>query len=296
MVGSTLKGVWSRDTTKVMMVTKEYDFNKAIGDWTHCFLILANTLFTYAVIVHYESEIFDPMWQLDGFCVANKDIPYWNSHDLCLYFDTIASIVLGILFLFLKDSAGMEKVDKFLEQNIFGIFAHGVGHGYLSKGIRDGQFLSEESTLTSLQGNDIIQYISTFSALMFFCFFMLKTAMPEAPNQRVLFVSIIFFLGLLNVNSKFSFTYVQTVLFLAYSLSQLWKPNKEKKEFTYPFSALALGIPIFFMGLLESTSCSRAAVDKIGGHLIYDGTIPVTVFIFYVVCWVKAQHGKGKAT
>ena len=56
--------------------------------------------YTIAVILFAKpdtgSTLFDQEWLEHGFCVINQDIPYMNTHDLCLYVDTVL-VALGLL-------------------------------------------------------------------------------------------------------------------------------------------------------------------------------------------------------
>jgi hypothetical protein len=115
---------------------------KTIGDAAHIFILLNATIFAYAVVMHNESRIFDDVWRPDGFCISNKAVQYFNSHDLCLYFDTIGAIAAGIMYYSFQNTAGMEEANELVKNNIFGIFAHGLGHGGLSQSMLDAEWYS----------------------------------------------------------------------------------------------------------------------------------------------------------
>lgn len=81
--------------------------------------------------------------------------PYWNSHDMCLYVDTIMAAVVGVLYFALKKSPGMDSgtlssvlcffdiswlesyslfsfvrtANMLVKGNILGILGHGIAHG-----------------------------------------------------------------------------------------------------------------------------------------------------------------------
>lgn len=223
-------------------------------------------IFVYAVVFHNDSKIFDPVWQPNGFCVTNKDVPYWSSHDLCLYFDTAASIVVGILYWALKDSPGMDAANEVVKFNIPGIFFHGVAHGAIAKAMRDGitpdpdvpQFGFE--VLSKLS---ILEIIFRMTPLVVFWVFLLKATMPKASLYVIIqMTAASMFFGFFTPR-KFDFTYVQTVLLMVFSLSQLMRPSKEK-DITYALYPLFVG-PIGVVAWIESTLCSKGVID-IGGH------------------------------
>lgn len=73
---------------------------KTVGNGIYA---LSSTLvfaYTFVVIKYAKpgesTTIFDKEWLEHGFCVINQDIPYMNSHDLCLYVDTVL-VALGLL-------------------------------------------------------------------------------------------------------------------------------------------------------------------------------------------------------
>merc|ERR1719266_2175012 len=107
------------------------------GDVANGVVILGSIAFAYLVVFERETSIFDPLWKTDGFCVSNKDVPYWNSHDLCLYVDTVLAVVLGVLYYILHKTPGMEIANDYTFFNIPAILAHGLGHGGIGKAIRD---------------------------------------------------------------------------------------------------------------------------------------------------------------
>mmetsp|Transcript_19234 Transcript_19234/g.41338 ORF Transcript_19234/g.41338 Transcript_19234/m.41338 type:complete len:100 (-) Transcript_19234:61-360(-) len=84
----------------------------SLGDAAHYATLASAFLFAFSV-VHFAGNgsmgddgddkntigdpLFDTQWKADGFCVTNGNKPYWSSHDVCFYVDTIATVALGIL-------------------------------------------------------------------------------------------------------------------------------------------------------------------------------------------------------
>lgn len=275
-----------------------------IGDLTHLALILNASAFAYAVVMHNESDLFDPVWQPEGFCVANRDVPYMNSHDLCLYFDTIFALIHGLVYLGLRNQPGMDPANELVKFNIIGIMGHGLGHGAIAKGIRDGINASsssaEDSTSSGLSGFEIMQSLSFLEAIktmipyVIFWILLMKATMPTAKWSVVSLMTALSFVGNIFVPERFGFTYVQTVLLLAFSIHQLLRPSSEK-GFAYALFPIIAGFPVskyycivgtavlmmccsmltpYFhvivgvIAWIESTMCSKGVID-IGGHCKY---------------------------
>jgi hypothetical protein len=209
-------------------------------------LILNTSIFAYTVVMHNDSKIFDPVWQPDGFCISNKDVIYWNSHDLCLYFDTIAAILHFLLFLALKDSPGMEPANELVKFGIMGVFGHGLGHGAISKAMRDGITPDLDSSVTGL---DEISKMSAIEAIyrlipfLLFWILLLKASLPNASFTVILSMTAVSLFFNTMTPQRFGFTYVQTVLLLAFSLNQLLRPVSEKDS-TYALYPVIVGFPI----------------------------------------------------
>jgi hypothetical protein len=263
---------------------------KKIGDVAHLMCLANAAAFAYSVVMHSSSAVFDPVWRPEGFCVSNRDVPFWNSHDLCLYVDTIGAIVSGIIYFFLKDSPGMAPANELVKFNILGIFAHGLGHAGISKAMRDG--VVPESGLLDVLGNasslDLLKQVGSF---IFFWVFLLKATMPTSSFKIVVPMAIVSSIMGAIVPGQFGFTYTQTVLLFAFSLNQLMRPSEEKTV-EYARYPLMVGVPLSFIAWIESTQCSKFVMG-IGGHLIYDAYIPISVIFFYLVCW-KDTKGKSK--
>jgi hypothetical protein len=286
------------------------------GDWCHIAIIVKSLIFVYAAVFRNDSKIFDPVWRPDGFCVSNKDVPYWNSHDLCLYFDTLACIVVAILYWALKDGPGMDAANELVKFNIPGILFHGILHGTLAKASRDGITPDPEipqfgyEVLSKLSVSEIV-YRMLPSVV--FWLFLLKCTMPKASLHVVIPMTAVSMFFEFYTPRKFGFTYVQTVLLMVFSLNQLTRPSKEK-DFVYGLYPLLVG-PIGVVGWIESTLCSKGVID-IGGHctytqtfilfkaakliffllsiVIYDAFIPISITVFYLTCWATARQEKAK--
>lgn len=76
---------------------------------------------------------------------------------------------------------------------------------------------------------------------------------------------------------------------LLLSLIYLWNEyNNPVKGFEYALFPLLVHIPLGAIGWLEGIQCSRWVI-RVWGHLIYDVYIPLSMLLFYMICWVKAS-------
>jgi hypothetical protein len=207
-------------------------------------LILNASIFAYTVVMHNDSKIFDPVWQPDGFCVSNKDVVYWNSHDLCLYFDTVAAVLHGILFLALKDSPGMGPANELVKFGILGVFGHGLGHGAISKAIRDGVTPESDSGFDALSKMTAMEAITRLFPFLLFWVFLLKASMPKTSLNVILPMTAVSTFFNILTPQRFGFTYVQTVLLLAFSVNQLLRPANEKDSPSYALYPVIVGFPV----------------------------------------------------
>jgi len=266
---------------------------------------LANAgIFAYTVVMHSTTlTLFDATWVPEGFCVSNREVPYWNSHDMCMYFDTVGSIIAGLCYLALKDTPGMGPANELVKFNVFGIFAHGLAHGAFGKAIRDNVVPENPSALIEdllreyQEGNfemlfGVVKYMLV---LVIFWVGLLKASMPQSSVSKVV-VPLALVSTILNmvVPPQFGFTFVQTVLLFAFSLNQLMRPTHEK-TIEYARYPMYVGVPLSFISWLESTQCENFVIHY-GGHLLYDAWVPISMITFYLVCYMDVQKKNQTTT
>ena len=275
-------------------------YYKKTGDAAHIFILTNAAIFAYAVVMHNESKIFDKVWRPDGFCISNKSVPHFNSHDLCLYFDTIGAIAAGMIYYFFNDTAGMGDANELVKNNIFGIFAHGLGHGQLSHAMiqtsvmTHSQSQSLEDVFDIIANASLMGLIQQFGPVLFFWTFLLKASMPNESYRKVVGpLAVIASVLQIIVPPQFGFTYVQTVLLFAFSFKQLMRPDVEKNEI-YARYPIYVGCPLSVIAWIESTQCTNFVMGM-GGHLIYDAYIVISMIYFYIVCWKDCFQSKVQA-
>jgi hypothetical protein len=290
---------------------KDSSRSAIVGDVAH-FAILINTLAFAGTVALYmlggvdDSNskssnsnstnnilVLDEVWKEQGFCVAHADEPYFTSHDVCLYVDTVAAVVLTVLYFTLRNTNGMQNANPLLASGIPGVFGHGIGHGALAYATRSGAMTAD----AALVGWEIMRntYLAeglwaAFTSAVPYTFFwmtLLKASLPNKSTATVAVVAVLAQFLQLFVPGQLGFTYVQTVLMMAFSLNQLARPATEK-DFTYALYPVAVGFPLTLVGWMESTQCSAFVMDWFYGHVVYDAFIPSAMFVWYLACYSHA--------
>ena len=233
------------------------------------------------------SNIFDQEWLEHGFCVINQDIPYMNSHDLCLYVDTVL-VALGLLMHHkLKgkiDHQAMKSSDDLLLFNMLGHLGHGIAHGFIGaefrkegfEGAQHGTYM--ERAERGDEGSMIEMMIKAIALFGFWCG-LLKGVAPSLPMKQLMLLSLLVGYVHLHVPSILIFGYVNAVLTVLNTYVQLNLPS-EMKEYSYvAYSLVSLVLSI--IPWIEATACQSIA-SKLGGHLIFDVAIPIGVMVAYL--------------
>ena len=278
-------------------MTSSSSFFKSLGDSAHAVTLVSTLAFTYMAGRYMNDSndtFFDTSWKRDGFCVAHAEVEYWNSHDVCLYLDMVMAALLGLVYLALRDTPGMEAANMFLFANIPGIVGHGIGHGAVGKQMRDLGLEGLEAAAAATQKGffDADQTSMNIAQQLglFFVFWagLLKASMINIQTKYLIPCVMVAMVGNTLVPANFGFTYVQTILVLTFSMNQLMRPASEKDYFyaTYP---LFVGFPLTLVGWMESTQCSKFVRDYMYGHVVYDAYIPIANLAWYLVCYGRVQ-------
>lgn len=259
-----------------------------IGNLAH--VVSLSIFMSFAFCVAFEPSLFDPSWRQWGFCVTNPTIPYWTSHDLCLYADLVLGAVLGMAYLLLHKAPGMEQANELVGVAVFGTIGHGIGHGAVAAGMRNQtEDLMEHGDDVIFKGfaydslADLV--VMKLGPILLFWLAILKQVVPKASWSGVFGMALIS-VGLSSVvPQKFGFTYVQSVLNLASTANEMLR-SKSQKGFQYAMYPIMVSIPLGIVGWIESTMCTKGVID-IGGHLIYDAYIPLGLLAFYILCYLR---------
>lgn len=273
---------------------------------------LINVLFYAALILKYahpniDQTLFDQEWLKNGFCVSNFDTPYANSHDLCLYADTICAILVIGIYYALRDGYGI-KDDKSL-QHVFkwssvSILTHGLAHGFIAHTIRQKKEQGEDiydrvgvtgwDELIQKHGDDMSSiYLEILTKLpmgILFWFPLLRSGVkPIISHVYVMTLTMIVIAVQYHVQYQFGFTYVQTVIFLVFGADNLLATREEKSKFSYMVLAF-VGIPLSIVPYWEAMGCNSGGYKALGGHALYDVSIPVCGIGAYLACYAKGQQ------
>ena len=250
-----------------------------IGDYTHGLVLLLQIGFLYSMT---SKDLFSKSFIEDGFCVSNKENHYlYQSHALAFYSDTIFSIILFYMYKNIKVDSNIETNNNLLEPvkaNIGAIFFHGLGHLNLAF---SSKFLSKSPLWFNSSMNT---YYKLFSILVlyYFWYFLVKAAYLNGTTLQWRINSIIHtILITFLIPFNYSFTYVQTSLMLTASLSELKMNNK---NIFYDIKAIIIHLPITIIGWIEAVFCDNF-IEKYGGHLIYDTTIPLSVITYHGILY-----------
>jgi hypothetical protein len=264
----------------------------SLGDFGHAVTLLSTFAFTYMTGRYMNDPndtFFDASWKRDGFCVAHAEVEYWNSHDVCLYVDVAMATLLGLVYLGLHKTPGMEAANTLLFSNIPGILGHGIGHGAVGKQIRESGLEAASAVGTEfLADKTSMEIVQSLGLFLVFWAMLLKASMNNIQIKYLIPCVLVAMVGNALVPGNFGFTYVQTILLLAFSMNQLLRPSSEKDYFyaTYP---LFVGFPLTLVGWMESTQCSNFVRDYMYGHVVYDAYIPIATLVWYLVCYARVQ-------
>jgi hypothetical protein len=298
-----------------------------IGDIANVTCIASTLIYALAVVVESCSSsssslsLFDEAWKRDGFCVTNGDVPYQNSHDLCLYVDSILVSLFGLAYyagllpaLPKNDSSTMAAdVEQLFQLNLVATAAHGLAHGGIAAAIRDGTVAAHDQSSIGMEwlhgsSNSFARlslqelFIKLLPNLIFWLAF-LKVILPNVHNGYVLLGIWPIQLMQVFVPTQLSFVFVQTVILLLFSVKQLLRPKHEKdgcngngSGFAYASLPIITSIPTTLIGWMESTMCSTLVRDAFYGHLLYDVYTMVGMVLWYCACAHHSKQGTPDAT
>ncbi|CAB9516901.1 expressed unknown protein [Seminavis robusta] len=268
-----------------------------LGDTVHA-LSLVNTLaFAYIVGFHRDS-IFDPSWKQQGFCLVEEEDPtgdqngFWSTHDLCFCANIILAAAHYSILKVLKDQPEMERATKLAgTHQLIGIVGHGIGHGALSATFRfigDEMRMDQSPWESGIMGSTHVAILAIlFPAFFVFWVMLLKAAMPAKSWSLLGVLGSVALCLQPFCPVNLSFTYVQSIAMSAVAWNEMTKP-KEAKGFEYSMFPCLIALPLGLLAWVESTQCSSFIRD-FGGHVLYDAFIPISMTVFYVVCWIRVS-------
>lgn len=281
-----------------------------VGDIGHAVSAVSALVFAGAVILYAgdddprsktKSLLFDSQWKYDGFCVAERDKPYWTSHDVCLYVDLAMALLLFLCYQMLGATPGLKGANKYIVANVFGMVAHGIGHGGIAKVMREHSGDSDRAyadvsrnLLVRIQEDPLLDVAVYDLPFILFWLGLIWASMPQSKAATIAAISILALLGQTQVSPRFGFTYVQTVLLLCFSLNQTILDASEK-NFAYALHPVLVAFPTIVVGWIESTMCTAFVQRVFYGHVIYDGYIAISINVWYLMCYLHARGTQTRA-
>jgi len=265
-----------------------------------------------------KSELFDRQWLEAGFCLQrdnnktiNKNGDYYRTtHDVCGYVIILISVLGLALQQFLSrrskgnsSSSGgssssssscsihTSKADALTFWALVGLLGHAFGHFLIANGIRyDFYPPPTETFMDDLLQSSVLEAIGK-AVPGYFLFWMplVSTYMMNTAKGRVAGVAFCCWIGSLFVQTRFGFSYAQSVLFAGLSIDQLLLPKSEK-GFEYALWPLITTLPNGAIAWIESLSCSSSPLMKQHGHLVYDVYMAISYIVFYLICWVRTNY------
>lgn len=258
------------------------------GDAINC-LVLANTAaFLGAVILHAfgHASLFSTSFLTEGFCVGFKETPLLQSHVLCFYVDSVCALILWALSRRSHAAKGFAP----LASAALGVFGHGVAHlgigaGWMASGTDPRPGLLRENV-------PVAHNVLAMAGMWLFFFALLRSA-PNVPHSHAAFHALLHAPALcLLVPPRFGFTYVQTVLLLVACTYDLFSPAHKKDRY-YDLAALLINLPVGMVAWVEALGCD-SFFKSLGGHVWYDATIPLSMFVYYAVALGSAPVESAK--
>jgi hypothetical protein len=242
-----------------------------VGDIANIISLTITFAFT-AAITASPARIFSAQYLRDGFCVSNPESPYFNSHALCFYVDTLATLACaGLLWYHGFDDPRLSRV----RESFLGIFGHGLGHLALSAA-----------------GDGVSGATVSFSALLVAGIFVFWFAFFHSLTKSMLFnaaLSVVNTIALGYIPRVFGFTYVQTVLMAAFVFRDLLTASR--KDAFYGAWSVCVNVPVVIFGWMEGMFCEPFLV-MYGGHLFYDAIIPTSMLAFSAISLASPRKNK----
>ena len=268
-----------------------------LGDYANLFVLLNTGLFLAMTLADYAGAIqwTTRSFRRDGFCVANEDTPLLNSHALAFYVDTVAAVVLAFLSRRYGSVRGVK--DSALELGACGVFAHGLGH----LGLWAGSLPTDgEAMIVELTGMELLRGTAIKLPLLWGFFFALLRTGPYISGRHAAVHAVLHALVLaLLVPPKLAFTYVQTALLWVAAAYDMRRPTSTKDRY-YDLNAIMITLPIGLVSWAEALGCdeffgqSTITFKSVGGHVWYDGTIPLSMFAYCAVVLGMRPVADGK--
>jgi hypothetical protein len=265
-------------TTKVLRLGKKLPpaFSwSSRGDVMNAFVVINALAYLFFFLLAHSgvsalfTRMMDERTRIDGFCIANPDDPYANSHMLSFYVDVVFSIVsLAVVH---STPAGSPSRDL-LGRSIPGTLGHGIGHFFIS--------VAGGSPVSGISSLPLYLQLAAPPVNFFFWYSLLGTNKYIPKNHLLPMSSVHVVVTSLPILPKTAgFTYVQTVLVLTFAFYEVFFRPREDKDMSYDWE-WATSVPFMVVSWVEATACTSFLRD-IGGHMWYDASIPSAILLYY---------------
>ena len=289
-------------------------YYRTLGDVVnYAFLVLNVVITSIAMLGLPDASAYDSWWTENGFCVNQAPPDPATGRRLHLHLDTeilcclvlVTSAIVTHLFLQKSKSTKTSPLNSSSSSNqqllllrmqggVLANAAHGLGHLFV-------YYSPGPPPAISLHWKDDPMALANIIMLLCFWVGVLRAVVLSISHYGtavMLAVAILTAQYLLNVPPNLSFTFSQSVIFLAGSIDQLIlvrqrqqrqqqptrKPQQQSSKgeddnFCYALIALSF-LPNMFLYALEMTYCTKI-LAPIGGHAIYDTYLSVQPFLLY---------------
>lgn len=269
-------------TTKTKTKINQANHHKLTGDIFNVSVLATSVVYVITVVYFTmpgaAQGVVDEQWKKDGFCIQNSDVPYWSSFDTCLYVDVVFSAIIAGMYFAWKDIPGMEASSAVVPALIAATLGHGIAHGFMAVKLRDGTYHTQhdegDAAPTLLQ--------MTIGCVILWCP-LLKASMPKMEYKHVAVLAAIVTYGQSFVNNKLGFAYIQTIVNIAFHVSQLMLSPDEKNRREYMTTPLSNVLPLV-VAWNEVLFCDPY-FRSVGGHVLYDASIVVSFMVYYFDCY-----------
>lgn len=274
------------------------------GNTVHLVFIALNIGLT-SLAMTADPVHLDPLWKSNGFCVVDHGddtgVSVLDTEVLCALL-LVASAV-GVHWMLQQyqqhESTTMNPLMEMrLKSGTLANAAHGVGNLFV-------YFSPGPPPAVELRLDDPLSMANILMLLGFWVGVIRATVLSLKSDYRIAFAAAAVILtaqGLLQVPPTLSFTFSQSVIFIAASVDQFLmarqrrrddspQTKQTKREDDLIYLMIALGfLPLMALFPLEVFQCSWT-LAILGGHVVYDAYLSALPFLLY--CGTKmASNGQ----
>lgn len=245
------------------------------GDCGKIFVIIFCFMFLVSISLNRIGtiDVFSPSYLDDGFCIANKDQPFGNSHAISFYADVVTAMCMMGLVRLGRTRGLSEAAVTPLSKNSMSLLGHGLGHLFLA-------------TRTGTANAGILDGLSWGSRCAMYAAFMpvWYGFMMDKRRSIATTFGFVFFhntLQMFCLPSSLFFTHVLMAVLLNSAFRWLARPITEKTRY-YTMEAWLVDVPILLASFGEAASCERFLI-YVGGHVWFDMVVPFGFMLYYVI-------------